>query len=50
MKRKSFFIALLSLGMLWALQVPALDAQKTPKTLVLLYSNNFNGEIEPCPA
>ncbi len=49
MKRKSLFIALLSLGMLWALQVPSLLAQKTPKTLTLLYSNNFNGEIEPCP-
>lgn len=24
-------------------------AQKTTRTLTLLYSNNISGEIEPCP-
>jgi len=48
MKRKWFLITL-CLAVLGFLHVPGLHAQKTPKTLVLLYGNNFNGEIEPCP-
>ena len=24
-------------------------AQKQPKTLTILYTNNINGEIDPCP-
>ena len=47
--RRKWFLITLCLAVLGLLQVPTLDAQKTPKTLVLLYSNNFNGEIEPCP-
>ena len=49
MKRKPVFIVLLCLGVLWALAASPLHAQKTPTSLTLLYSNNFNGEIEPCP-
>jgi hypothetical protein len=49
MKARWFFIALLSLGVLWVFQAFPLHAQRTPKTLTLLYSNNFNGEVEPCP-
>ena len=49
MKRKSFFIVLLVMGIVLAVQANPLHAQKTAKTLTLLYSNNFNGEIEPCP-
>ena len=48
-KREWFWIACLSLGLIlyWRL----LDAN-TPNVLrpiTLLYSNNINGEIEPCP-
>jgi hypothetical protein len=25
-------------------------AQKQPKTLTILYTNNINGEIDPCPS
>lgn len=49
MKGKLFFIILLCLGVFGAMQLTALSTQKIPKTLTLLYSNNFNGEIEPCP-
>ena len=49
MKRKSFFITLffpLILGMVCSFSA---HAQNSPKILTLLYSNNINGEIEPCP-
>ncbi len=49
MSAKSFSILLLCLGVLWALAAFPLHAQKAPTSLTLLYSNNFNGEIEPCP-
>ncbi len=50
MKKKGFFALCLCLGILWAVQAPSLHAQKTPKTLTLLYSNNFNAETDPCPS
>ncbi|HUL29772.1 MAG TPA: hypothetical protein VLZ03_04895 [Thermodesulfobacteriota bacterium] len=28
---------------------PSSHAQNSPKTLTLVYSNNINGEIAPCP-
>jgi hypothetical protein len=37
------------LAFLLVLQGPSLYAQKGPTTLTLLYSNNMNGEIDPCP-
>ncbi len=49
MKKKAIPVIFLCLGVLWALAVSPLHAQKTPTSLTLLYSNNFNGEIEPCP-
>ena len=49
MKRKSFFFALLCMGVLWGMLAFPLHAQNTPKNLTLLYGNNFNGDIEPCP-
>ncbi len=50
MQKKGFLIVCLCLGVLWVVQAPPLFAQKTPKTLTLLYSNNFNGETDPCPS
>jgi hypothetical protein len=29
--------------------VPCLQAQKAPKGLTIIYSNNINGELDPCP-
>jgi hypothetical protein len=49
MKRKSFVIGALVLGFLLHFNVLPSQAQKSPKTLTLLYSNNINGEIDPCP-
>ena len=49
MSRKTFFTLFLCLGVLWTLAAFPVHAQKTPTPLTLLYSNNFNGEIEPCP-
>ena len=50
MKKKGFLVACMSVGILWAMQTSTLHAQKTPKTLTLLYSNNFNGETDACPS
>jgi hypothetical protein len=49
MKEKWFVIGVLVLGFFLLLNTFPSYAQKSPKTLTLLYSNNINGEIEPCP-
>jgi hypothetical protein len=49
MKGKWFVIGVLVLGFLLLPNVFPSHAQKSLKTLTLLYSNNINGEIEPCP-
>jgi hypothetical protein len=50
MKKKGLIIFCLCLGFLWVVHVLPLHAQKAPKTLTLLYSNNLNGETDPCPS
>ncbi len=35
---------------LWANLIDCCHAQPQPKTLTLLYTNNINGEIDPCPS
>jgi hypothetical protein len=47
MKRKWFATGALVLGCFLFFTFPS-QAQKSPKTLTLLYSNNINGEIDPC--
>jgi len=49
MKGKPFVIGILVLGFFLVFTVFPSHAQKLPKTLTILYSNNINGEIEPCP-
>ena len=49
MKRVWFFIIFLALGFLWVNHSNPCYAQKPTKTLTLLYGNNINGEIDPCP-
>jgi hypothetical protein len=49
MKQKRFAIGVLILGFFLLLNASPSLAQKSPKTLTLLYSNNINGEIDPCP-
>ncbi|NWF93814.1 MAG: hypothetical protein HXY46_12940 [Syntrophaceae bacterium] len=46
---KLLFILLSILGFLWANPSIPCHAQNPVKNLTILYSNNINGEIEPCP-
>jgi hypothetical protein len=49
MKNKLVLIGVLALGSFLAFHALPIHAQKVPKTLTLIYSNNINGEIDPCP-
>jgi hypothetical protein len=49
MKSKGLMIGVLVLGCFLFSNLFLSHAQTSPKTLTLLYSNNINGEIEPCP-
>ncbi len=49
MKRKALFIVIGVLGFFLIFQGHSLHAQKTSKVLTVLYSNNINGEVDPCP-
>jgi len=47
-KKTWFFLVFLGLGILLIITGSS-HAQKQPKTLTILYTNNINGEIDPCP-
>lgn len=49
MKKRWLLIGLLAIGSFLVLQALPTRAQKSPKALTVLYSNNLNGEIDPCP-
>jgi hypothetical protein len=49
MKGKWFVLSVLVLGFLLFFNASPSHAQKSTKTLTLAYSNNINGEIDPCP-
>jgi hypothetical protein len=49
MKGKWIVIGVLVWGGFLFINAFPSQAQKSPKTLTLLYSNNINGEIDPCP-
>jgi hypothetical protein len=49
MKKNWFFIGVLILGSFLAFHPFPIHAQKSPQALTLVYSNNINGEIDPCP-
>jgi hypothetical protein len=49
MNGKWFTIGILALGFFLSFNASPSLAQKSPKTLTLVYSNNINGEIDPCP-
>jgi len=49
MKKKWILIGVLAVGFFGVLHALPTRAQKLPKTLTLVYSNNMNGEIDPCP-
>ncbi len=50
MDGKWFWIGVLALGLSLFSNASPSHAQKSPKTLTLVYSNNINGEIDPCPS
>lgn len=49
MKGRYFLGILFALIVLLTIKGPPVHAQKPAKTLTFLYSNNINGEIDPCP-
>ena len=49
MKGRLFLIVILILGLFLILNTFPSHAQKQARTLTILYSNNINGEIDPCP-
>jgi hypothetical protein len=49
MNGKQFWIGVLVLGLFFFFNAASSHAQKSAKTLTLVYSNNINGEIDPCP-
>jgi hypothetical protein len=49
MKKKWFFMAVFILVFHWMIIGTSAQTPKPTKTLTLLYTNNINGEIEPCP-
>jgi hypothetical protein len=49
MKGKKLVWVAAALGFLLIIQIDTLLAQKTGKTLSVIYSNNINGEVDPCP-
>jgi hypothetical protein len=49
MKKKGFILILSVLALCWVVKGAHVYAQQSPKTLTILYSNNLNGEIDPCP-
>jgi hypothetical protein len=49
MKAKSVFLIAFFLGFLFVVHGVSSQAQQPTKSLTILYSNNINGEIDPCP-
>ena len=49
MKTRLLFILFLILGFLGTDRYVFSQSKIPPKTLTLLYSNNINAEIDPCP-
>jgi hypothetical protein len=47
-KKGWYFLAFFGLGILLMI-TGSPHAQKQPKPLTILYTNNINGEIDPCP-
>jgi hypothetical protein len=47
MKGKRFVCLVIFLGIWWMVDGPLVRAQTK---LTLLYTNNINGEIDPCPS
>ncbi len=49
MKRKFLFFAVCLLGLFWVGSGFSVHGQRPAQKLTVLFSNNINGEIDPCP-
>ena len=50
MTKKLLIVAAVVLGFLLSIEAfSRLHAQTPVRTLTLIYSNNINGEVDPCP-
>ena len=49
MKGRYLYVLLCVFGFSWMFHTDWLGAQGNKKTLSIIYSNNMNGEIDPCP-
>ncbi len=49
MKTRALFILFLILGFLATDRYVFSQSKTSVKTLTIVYSNNINGEIDPCP-
>jgi pyrimidine deaminase RibD-like protein len=49
MTAKRLLTILTAAGFVFVTLAPCVHAQKTPKSLTIIYSNNINGELDPCP-
>ena len=49
MKGKWLWVIVFALGFFLAIPGNTAQAQKTARTLSILYSSNINGEFDPCP-
>ncbi len=49
MTKKRSLLLIIMFGFLWAIYSAYAETEKPSKILTILYSNNLNGEINPCP-
>jgi hypothetical protein len=49
MTKKWPLLLIIMFGFLWAIHGADAQPEKPSKILTILYSNNLNGEINPCP-
>jgi len=46
---KRLLTILMAAGFVFSTLAPCSHAQKAPRSLTIIYSNNINGELDPCP-
>jgi len=46
---KRLLTILTAAGFIFSTFAPCSHAQKAPRGLTIIYSNNINGELDPCP-
>jgi len=49
MKLKTLLVAILSVPAFFGFDICSASGEDSPQTYMVIYSNNINGEIDPCP-